>query len=235
MSLSIFNSAQPILRRKQQALDIQDRKGVLNIKLQINDQTLFSLSYTRIDQAFILWGLIAGFIFITGQLAPISWTTQAIFWSILTVIGTLAMVVLTQFWVKVERLQWVLYCWVALMILGVVLTDLGIFQGWVQILIHLPHIWLGLSAIGYLCTGLGLHSRALIFAGVVHLLTIACLNYVGSWQFLTTGLIMATNLLIFAENQWDMRPPIENYALLNEEQKRFNQQQFQVRQADFNR
>ena len=42
---------------------------------------------------------------------------------------------------------------------------------------------------------------------------------------------MTTNLLIFAESQWDMRPPLENYHLLTEEQKQFNREQYNLRQA----
>ena len=51
---------------------------------------------------------------------------------------------------------------------GVPLTDLGIFLGWGQILIHLCDLWLGLSAIGYLCTGLGMRSRTLIISSIIH-------------------------------------------------------------------
>ena len=51
------------------------------------------------------------------------------------------------------------------------------------------------------------------------------------WQFLVTGLIMTLNLLVFAETQWDMRPPIKNYDLLTEEQTKFNQQQYLLRRG----
>ncbi len=42
---------------------------------------------------------------------------------------------------------------------------------------------------------------------------------------------MMANLIFLAETQWDMRSPIENYALLSKEQKQFNQQQQQLRQV----
>ncbi|MGF1479089.1 MAG: hypothetical protein ACFB4I_06325 [Cyanophyceae cyanobacterium] len=229
--MSFFNSTEPIFRRKQEALDFQDLQGLLRLQIRIKNRTLFRVLYTRIDQVFVLWGLISATIFITAQFAPISWVAQAIFWSVLTVFGTAAMVVLTHFWVRVERLRWVLYGWVLLMLGGTALTDLGIFLGWGQVLMHLCHLWLGVSAAGYFCTGFGLRSRAFTLSGLVHLFGIALLPSVGGWQFLTTGLVMAANLLVFAETQWDMRPPIEEYSVLSKEQKQFNRQQYQFRQA----
>jgi hypothetical protein len=226
----LFNTTEPIIRRKQHALDFQDRQGLLQLKLQISDKTLFNNVYTRIDQVFVVWGLITAVIFFTAQFVPINWVTQAMFWSVLTGIGTVGMTILTYFWVKVERLQWILYAWIVLMSGGVILTDCGILLGWGEILMHLCHLWLGLSAVGYFCTGLGLRSRAFIIAGIFHLLGILILPLCIGWQFLATGLIMTANLLMFAETQWDMRLPIDNYDLLSEEQKEFNRQQYLLRQ-----
>ena len=227
----LFNSAEPIIRRKQHALDFQDRQGLLQLRLQISNRTLFHSLYTRIDQVFVFWGLITAVIFFTAQFAPIDWVTQAIFWSVLTGIGTVGMTLLTHFWVKVERLRWVLYAWIILMLGGVIITDLGIFLGLGQILMHLCHLWLGLSALGYFCTGWGLRSRAFIISGLFHILGIFVLPFCIGWQFLATGLMMTANLWIFAETQWDMRPPIDNYNLLTEEQKEFNRQQYLIRQT----
>ncbi|MDJ0713572.1 MAG: hypothetical protein QNJ54_05065 [Prochloraceae cyanobacterium] len=229
--MSFFNFTRPILCRKQEYLDYQDLEGLLQVNLKIRDKTLFSGFYTRIDQVFVLWGLICAAIFITAQFAPINWNTQAIFWSVLTGVGTLLMTVMTYFWVSVERLRWMLYSWVILMLAGTVITDLGIFLGWGLVLMNLCHIWLGLCGIGYLCTAVGLRSRAFIIPSVIHLFGIILLPYCGSWQFLTTGLLMTVHLLLFAETQWDMRPPIENFSLLTEEQKHFNRQQQKLRQA----
>lgn len=229
--MNFFDHHQPIFRRKQEALDIQDRQGLLKLKLALRNKTLFSAIYTRIDQVFVVWGLISAIIFITAQFNPISWTIQAFIWSILTVTGTTAMFRMTYFWVKVEQLRWVLYTWSFLMLGGVVLTDLSIFLGWGQILIHLCHLWLGLSAIGYLVTGIGLRSRALITSATIHFLGLFALPYFMGWQFLLTGIIMTASLLVFAEIQWDMRPPLGNYALLTEEQKQFNRDQYELRQA----
>ena len=230
--MPFFNSVEPIIRRKQHALDFQDRQGLLTLKLQISNKTLFNNIYTRIDQVFGFWGLITAVIFFTAQFAPIDWITQAAFWSVLTGLGTVGMTILTHFWVKVERLRWVLYAWIVLMLGGVAITDLSIMWGWGTVLMHLCHLWLGLSAMGYFCTGLGLRSRAFMLAGLFHLLGILILPLCTGWQFLATGLIMTANLLIFAETQWDMRPPIDNYSLLTEKQKEFNREQYLIRQTE---
>ena len=229
--MSFFNHNQPILRRKQKALDFQDRQGLLQLKLSLKNKTLFLTTYTRIDQIFVIWGLISALIFITAQFTPISWNSQAIFWSVLTFSGVIAMFNMTHFWVKVERLRWVLYMWSFLMLGGVVITDIGIFGGHGYILMYLCHLWLGLSALGYLVTGLGLRSRAFLVSANIHLLGIVALPYFMGWQFLLTGLVMAANLLVFAEIQWDMRPPIYNYNLLTDEQQKFNREQYKLRQA----
>lgn len=229
--MTFFNLSEPVFRPKQHALDFQDRQGLLHLKIDIRNKTLFSNIYTRIDQVFVVWGLISAVIFFTAQFAPIDWITQAIFWSILTVIGTVGMAVLTYFWVRVERLRWVLYSWILLMIGGVAVTDLGIFLGWGKVLMHLCDMWLILSAIGYFCTGIGLRSRAFFVSAAFHLLGIFVLPYFMGWQFLVTGLIMTFNLLLFAETQWDMRLPIDNYDVLSEEEKEFNRMQYLVRQG----
>ncbi|NJK58391.1 MAG: hypothetical protein HC939_21640 [Pleurocapsa sp. SU_5_0] len=229
--MPLFNSAEPIIRRKQHALDFQDRQGLLKLRLQISNKTLFQNIYTRIDQVFMVWGLITAVIFFTAQFAPIDWVTQAAFWSVLTVVGTAGMTMLTHFWVKVERLRWVLYAWIILMLGGVAITNFGIYCGSGTVLMHLCHLWLGLSAMGYFCTGIGLRSRAFIVSGLFHILGIAILPFCLGWQFLATGLVMSANLWMFAETQWDMRPPIDNYSILTEEQKEFNREQYLIRQA----
>ncbi len=230
--MPLFNSAEPIIRRKQHALDFQDRQGLLLLKLQISNKTLFNNIYTRIDQVFVVWSLITAIIFFTAQFAPIDWITQAAFWSILTGIGTIGMTFLTHFWVKVERLRWVLYAWIVLMLGGVAITDLAIYYRSGTILMHLCHLWLWLSAMGYFCTGWGLRSRAFMISGLVHLIGIVVLPVFIGWQFLATGLVMSANLLMFAETQWDMRLPIDNYSLLTEEQQEFNRKQYLIRQSE---
>jgi hypothetical protein len=226
--IGLFSTVGPILQPKQEALDVQDRVGLWQIRWKIGTITLSRL-YTRIDQVFLLWGLTTAIIFGIAQFCPISWVTQAVLWSGLSLVGVLGMAVLAWFWVTVERLRWVVYCWVGLMLAGVALTDLSIFLSWWRILLYLCPLWLGLSAIGYFCTGIGMRSRTFIGTGILHLLSIAALPYVGNWQFLATGAIMAGSLWFLSEVQWDMRPPID-FHLLTLEQKQFNQKQQQIRQ-----
>jgi hypothetical protein len=226
--MTFFNPSEPLVRRKQEALDVQDLEGLLRINLRLGRKELFSSAYTRVDQAFLLWGAITAIIFVTAQFYPISWQTQAIAWSVLTVIGSAGMMALTYFWAKVEHLRWVVFTWVVLMNSGVAITDWGIFLGIPSILINLCLLWLSVSAAGYWITGIGLRSRALVLCGTVHVLSIFCLPYVAGWQFLFTGIVIAISLLLLAEMQWDMRPPIDS-KWLSEEQKVFNQHQQQRR------
>jgi len=216
------------VRRKQESLDVQDLQGSWQINWQVRNTTLFSTIYTRIDQVFVIWGLISLVVFSIAQLLPFSWQVQAIAWSVLTTVGTVSMVSLTMFWAQVERLTWLIYFWVILMLAGMLLTDLGIFLNWGSILLNLCPLWLGLSAIGYLGTGIGIESRTFILVGLLHLFSI---GYVQSltFPFLATGTIIGGSLLLLAQVQWDMRPPIE-YALLTEEERAFNHRQRQLRQ-----
>lgn len=229
--MNFFNPSEPIVRIKQQHLDVQDLKGLWKINWKIGNLTLFSRLYTRIDQVFLLFGWSSLIIFTIAQFLPISWTTQAYWWSALTAIGTLGMVALTYCWVKIERVTWLVYWWTLLMAVGLGLTNLGLFCGWGEILLNLCPLWLGLSALGYWATGLGLQSRAFIMAGFLHLLAIFGLPYLTAWQFLATGIVMGGTLLFLAEVQWDMRLPLES-ALLTVEQLAFNREQQRKRQME---
>lgn len=222
--MTAFSPTQPIFRRKQDALDIQDLEGLLRIHFRFKDLVLLSRFYTRVDQVFIVWAAIAVIIFGTAQFLPISWVTQAYIWSVLTVVGSFLTVNLTWYWVSVEQLRWVVYWWVGLMVGGLLLTNWGIFGGGWQILMYLCHLWLGLSAIGYLGTAWGLRSRAFLISSLFHLLGIIGLVYFPQWQYLITGAITAGSLFFFAEAQWDMHST-SAYQRLNEEQLLFNQQQ----------
>ncbi|MDJ0657901.1 MAG: hypothetical protein QNJ42_00250 [Crocosphaera sp.] len=226
----MLKTSQPLLRFKQKDLDIQDLCGLLKIYGRIGEKTLFYRFYTRIDQVFLLWGIITGVIFVTAHFFPISWHHQAISWSILTLVGSLIMAHLTHFWVKVEQLRWIVYFWIALMIVGLSITDLGIFGGIGIILINLCPLWLGLTAIGYLVMGIGMSSQTFMISGLIHVAGIQLLPYFAQWQFLLTGLIMAGCLFLLAELQWDMRPPIESQVLTSEERE-FNRQQNRLRQS----
>lgn len=227
--MTFFNSTEPILRRKQEALDFQDRLGAWQIDFRLGRIKVFSAVYTPIDQVFLLWGLLTLVMFTVGQLLPLSWSTQAVAWSVLTVVATAIMINLTLFWAKVESLIWLINLWVALMLLGTVLTNLGIFWHWGFVLMNLCPLWLGLSALGYGLTSFALRSRTFLLVALIHLLGLFCLPTVAAWQFLATGIVMGGSLLLLAQVQWDMRPPIE-YAFLTQEQRAFNQQQHHLRQ-----
>ena len=201
--MTFFNPNTPLLCRKESAYALPDVPGVWRFHLQIGKTTLLSTFYTRLDQACIVWGVISAIIFITAQFLPVSWTTQAIWWSSLSLIGTVGMVALTPSWIRVEGLGWILDSWIFLMLFGLVVTDLSIFLGWGEVLMNLCPLWLGLIALGYFCTGVGMRSRTLILTGFFHLLSIWILPYCGAWQFLSTGIITGGSVLLLAEFQWD--------------------------------
>jgi hypothetical protein len=226
--MSFFNPTEPPIRAKQEQLDVQDVKGLWKINWEIGDFGKICRFYTRIDQVFLIWGLCTFIIFTIAQFLPVSWTTQAYCWSVLTLVGTLTMVALTHYWSRVEQVTWLVYWWVMLMLVGLGLTNFGIFWGWGTILLNLCPIWLALSALGYWGTAIALRSRAFTWAGGVHLLAIFLLPLV-TWQFLTTGLIMGGTLLFFAEVQWDMNSLMES-PLLTLEQLAFNREQQRRRQ-----
>lgn len=201
--MTFFNPNAPLLCRKQNLVDVPYIPGMWRLHLQVGNTTLFSSFYTRLDQACIVWGVISIVIFATAQFIPISWITQAVWWTVLSVVGTLAMLVLTPSWLRQEGLGWVIDSWTALMLLGVVITDLAIYLGWSAVLVNLCPLWLVLIALGYFCTGLGMRSRTLLLTGLFHLLGILVLPYVAGWEFLTTGLISGGAVLMLAELQWD--------------------------------
>lgn len=198
-----FNQEIPPLQCKESAFAIEDLPGLWRLHWQLGQTTIFSTFYTRIDQACLLWGVISGIIFLTAQFASIDWATQAVFWSGLTLLGTGAMVKLSENCTTVEPLNQVSSAWVFLMLSGLVLTDLSIFLGWAPILMQLPLLWLLLNAFGYLYTGLKMRSRAFLLICCVHLLAIVTLPYISVWQFLETGLVIGLSSVLLAVLQWD--------------------------------
>jgi hypothetical protein len=114
------------------------------------------------------------------------------------------------------------------MIIGIIVTNWGIFgNGW-SVLPYLSSLWLGLSAIGYLITGWGLRSRAFLFCGGLHLVALTLLPYVPTWQFLFSGFITAGSLFLLASFQWDMYFDSDS-QILTEQQKQFNLDQAKKR------
>jgi hypothetical protein len=224
----LFPSHQPILRRKQPALDVQDLAGLVRIHGNIPLLNQLSGFYSRIDQVFLVWGAIALVIFATAQFLPLTWALQALLWTGLTLVGTAATIQLAWYWVSVEQLRWVVYWWVALMLLGASLTNLSIFGGQWSLLPYLCPLWLGVCGLGYLGTAWGLRSRAFLLCALIHVLGMPLILAAAPWQFLMTGLVTALPLFLLAEVQWDMAST-STYQLLTAEQCLFNQQQRQHR------
>jgi hypothetical protein len=227
--MTFFNSSEPLLRRKQTQLDIQDLEGLIRWNVTIRKRTLLSWLYTRIDQVFLLWGWITAVVFMTPHFFPaVSWSHQAIGWSGLTAIGIVLMISLAWFWVKVERLRWLIYLWSGLMAGGLALTDYGIWAGSGVILVHLCHLWLMVCGVGYGVMGVGMRSRTFLLMAFLHLGTVSLLPLVMGSQFLVTGMIIAGSLFFLAEVQWDMRPPVDSPELTVEQQA-FNREQWRLR------
>ena len=136
--MTFFNYSVPPLRRKQLNRDVQKLEGLGQVPFPLGIDRFYSKFYTCLDdRACLLWSLLLIPMFGTAQFFPVSWMLQAGLLSLLSLVGTAAMVSLTYSWVKIERLTGVLYGWVILMLLGLLLTDLGIFLGWEKVLANL--------------------------------------------------------------------------------------------------
>lgn len=201
--MSFFNFDVPVVAKKQSAFAICDLPGLWRVHWQINQSVILSTFYTRHDQACLLWAAVSALIFLTVQFVPLNWFVQAAIATGLTIASVGAMVALTLQLTLQERLTWVLYGWSLLMLVGTAITDLSLLLGWGRVLGHLCPLWLGLSGVGYLITGLGMRSRAFLLIAAAHFLTISGLPAVGLWQPLTTGIVISGSALLIAEIQWD--------------------------------
>lgn len=208
-----FNQSIPLLRRKQSAFEIEDLPGLWRLHWQVGNTTILSTFYTRIDQACLLWGVISAIIFVTAQFAVLDWRSQALLWSGLTLMGTTVMIGLASHWTAIKPLNQIIAAWVILMVSGLILTDLSIFLSWSQVLVQLCPLWLGLSALGYLYTGLKMRSRAFFLVSLIHLIGILALSYAGAWQFLLTGILTGLSSILLAELQWDSEGVCANHRL----------------------
>ena len=195
--------AMPIFQLKKKLVDPVDLHGVLHIRLGIHNRTFLSTDLTRLDQALILWGTVTGAIFLIAQSFPIDWRLQAVAWSVLSCVAIGVCGWLTWFWVITRNQRWILYGWSLLVLVGLGLTDYAIFGGSGLLLSHLCLIWLGISALGYVVTGIGMQAPALILIGMVHLCTAAGLPLVPVWNFLLTGVVMSSSLFCLAAFYWE--------------------------------
>ncbi|WP_088891643.1 hypothetical protein [Leptolyngbya ohadii] len=201
--MSFFNLDTPVISKKKSALEIPPAPGLLKIHWQVGRFTIHSSFYTKHDQACLLWSILSGSIFVMAQFLPVSWITQAIFASAITLTGIAGMVYLTWYLRAERRLAIVLYAWIGLMLTGAIVTDLSIIFSWLPVLMNICALWLSLSAIGYLITAVGMRSRAFFLAAMLHLLAIQILPYVAPWQSLITGIVIGFSVYLIAELQWD--------------------------------
>lgn len=166
---------------------------------------LSAIRLSELDQAFVIWGLTALLIFSLAQFSTLSWPVQAVLDAALTgatVAGTSG---LTWQIAEIAKLRWVVFLWAVLMSVGMVVTAYGIFCSVGFILINLCPLWLGLCSLGYLAMAVGMRSRCFGACSLVHGLAIAGLTLHPSWQFFTSGLVMALTLFFFSVVPWDMR------------------------------
>lgn len=205
--MAFFNSAEPILRRKQHDLDLQDQRGLIRLQLRIGRQALIDTVLTRVDQVFWGWALVRALIFGVAQFQPFAWSEQALYWTGLSLAAALWMAACTWFWAKVERAVWLVVCWAGLIASGLVLTDASISFAWDALLLHLGVLWLGISALGYLVSGIGLRSRALLICALLHLAAALLAATIPDWQFLIAGVTLSSCLALLGSTQWDMRLP----------------------------
>lgn len=226
--MPLFASSEPLLRPKQTALDVQDLKGIWSVHWQIGFLQLWHSHYTRIDQIFLFWAFASSFMFTVAQFTSLSWSLQAWLWSLVSLATGLLMTRWTWCWTGIERLRWLIWLWLIVLVVGIGLTDYSIFGHWGWMMGHLCALWLLLCAIGYVITGVGLESRSLCLIGLIHGIGIGLLPILPDYQFFATGLIMASTLLFLGEYQWDMRPPTV-FANLTESQRQFNERQQQRR------
>ena len=160
--MTLFNYSVPPLGRKQLNMDVQELEGLGQVQFPLGKERFYSKFYTCLDRPCLLWSLLLIPMFGTAQFFPVNWMLQPGLRSVLGLVGTAAMVSMTYSWVKIvkiESLTLVLYGWVILMLLGLGLTDWGIFLGWEKVLANLCPLWLGMRSLGYLGTGFAVRSR----------------------------------------------------------------------------
>lgn len=192
----------PIFQLKRVLIDPVDLHGVLYIQWGSKNRTFISTYLTQLDQALAVWGGVTAIIFCVAQFYTLSWTVQMVVWAILSTTAMLVCNRLAWFWVTTRQKRWILYTWSILVLIGLSLSAYGIFAGQGLILGNLCSIWLGVCAIGYFITGVGIQAPALSLMGTIHLGAIPVLTALPSWQFLLTGATMSSCLFCLAAFQW---------------------------------
>ncbi|NJN32543.1 MAG: hypothetical protein HC824_20560 [Synechococcales cyanobacterium RM1_1_8] len=190
---------QPAWQLKQPDLPSDEQDGVI----YLFGRRASRLYYTRLDQALILWAIAVAIIFLTARFHAFDWHQQAKVWSALSLSVLVASSLRAWPWALAKQLRWVVYCWIGITLLGLGLTDYGIYRSVIPILLNLSPLWLGLSALGYGITAWGMGSRALGGIALVHLGAIALLWLWPSYAFLITGAVISGCLFALAQFQWD--------------------------------
>ncbi len=208
--MTSFDLNEHLLPLHPKAIALRDLSGLIKayakgIRFKKPNITFPALPFSELDQAFVIWGIVALAIFSTAQFSTLSWTTQAFIDAALTSAGIASTSQLTWRLACSERLRWVIVLWAVLMTGGMIVTAYGIFGSIGIVLMNLCSLWLGLCAAGYFAMAVGLRSRSFSAASLVHGLGIVFLVLSPRWQFLNSGLIMASTLFFFSIVPWDMR------------------------------
>lgn len=209
-----FDRTRPILQPKRNNLSYEELDGVIYVgqnltqtapEASLSGQLSPLLYYTRLDQALLLWAIAVAIIFLTAQFRAFDWHQQAKLWSGLTLATLLLSSIRAWPWAAAQNLRWLIYWWGGLMVVGLGLTDWGIYGSVAPLLRNLCPLWLSLSALGYGVTAVGMGSRALLGIVVIHGIALGLLQLWPAWLFLITGSAIAGCLLLLAQLQWDHR------------------------------
>lgn len=192
-----------VFRLKPSLPNPEELPGLLRLRWAGARRVWLDTYFTRLDQALALWGCVTAVIFWIGQLSPLAWRVQAIADSILTLWAIALTFWLIWQWTRVNPFRWVVYFWSFLMLLGMGLTDYGIFRPLGALLPYLCPGWLGLCSLGYLITSLGMQSSALALMSLIHLCAIPLTFVFPAWQFSLTGLVVSGSLWALATWQWE--------------------------------
>lgn len=226
--MTSFDLQEPLLPSSSPTIGMQDVSGLIKTHFQVHLgrsrnqlhqvihsftkrfihrplERLADITFTEIDRAFLVWGVLTLVIFSLAQFSSLSWTTQSSIDAALTGIGITSTSKLTWRLACSERLRWVVCLWAVLMASGMISTAYGIFCGVGIILANLCILWLSVCALGYLVMGIGLGSRSFTAASIIHALGILFLVLHPAHQFLTSGLVIAFTLFFFSFVPWDMR------------------------------
>lgn len=204
------DTLRPILQWKHDDLAADEQDGVLYLGWELKGNPVLGkrfprIYYTTLDQALLQWAIAVAIIFLTAQFHAFDWHQQARAWSALSLLVLTVSSVRAWSWAVAKNVRWVVYCWAAITLLGLGLTDYGVYYSVIPILLNLCPLWLGLCAVGYGVTAIGMASRALLGVVVIHGLALGMLQFWPAWPFLITGGVISGCLLLLAQFEWDHR------------------------------